>query len=202
MTAHKRYLHYLLKRVQFISSWYLVIIFVCGVGLSFWSLRQNSLQAVKLREAVMVADQNNQGLEEALRELRQYVYSHMNTSFTTEGGAYPPIQLKYQYERLVAAEKERASAANARLATEAQQHCERLIPSGRTSGRVACIQEFMSSRGATEQPIPDALYKFDFVPPRWSWDLAGLSILFTAVVGILLLLQLVATALIKRELSH
>lgn len=199
---HKRYLHHILVKLRSIRPWYLVVAVLIGIGVSGLALRQNSLNAVKLRDAVMVADQNNQGVEEALRELRQYVYSHMNTSFSSEGSAYPPIQLKHHYERLVAAEKTRASAANASLTTEAQNHCEALIPSGRSRDRVQCIQEFMSSRGATEHSIPDSLYKFDFVPPKWSWDLAGFSLLLTTLLTIVLIVRLSAEAIIKRRLSH
>jgi protein tyrosine phosphatase len=67
-----------------------------------------------LRDKLLVVDQQDGDVELALRELREHIYSHMNSEL---GGSnvQQPIQLKYRYERLVNAEKVRVTQAMLRL---------------------------------------------------------------------------------------
>ncbi len=161
----------------------IIVAFICASA-----LRHNNLTAIKLRDEVLKADQQNQDVEAALQKLRKYVYAHMNTNLASGPNAIrPPVQLKYRYERLANAEKERVSALNAKLYTEAQADCERRFPQGLSGGgRIPCIQEYVTTHGgAQEQPIPDSLYKFDFVSPFWSPDLAGWSMVLSAILFLL-----------------
>jgi hypothetical protein len=104
----------------------------------------------------------------------------MNTSLTSaSNGVYPPIQLKYTYSRLVQSAGSQASSNNNSVYAEAQKACEAQIPTG-FSGRyrLDCIEQYVEAHGgAPVSSIPDSLYKFDFVSPTWSPDLAGLSLL-------------------------
>ncbi len=174
----KRQLHHLWKRLRPISPWYFLgLSVICG-AICVNALRQNNLTMIRLRDVVTVTDQQNGDVETALRDLREYVHAHMNTNLVSGPNAIkPPIQLKYRYERLVQAEKDRVSATTTQIYTEAQVTCERLYPASVSGGpRVPCIQEYVSNHAvAKEQPIPDSLYKFDFVSPSWSPDLAGWS---------------------------
>lgn len=166
------------------------------------SLRHNNQVALQLRDEVLRVDEQNGDVEAALRKLREHVYGHMNSNLAVQGGVYPPVQLKFTYDRLAAAEKERVSAANAQLYTQAQGYCESLIPTGRSLNRIDCIQNYITERGgATEQPIPDASYKFDFAAPAWSFDKAGWSIIGCMIVGFLLLVR-VATMMWLKHLVH
>lgn len=186
----KRYLHHLWTAIRPIKTYYfLAALLVCGL-IHAVALRANNVRMVELRDAVYAADEKGQGVEEALQDLRAYVNSHMNTKLDNGKGVYPPIQLKYTYERLVKTEQDRVSAANAAIYTEAQKYCERLDPhSALGRERVPCIQEYIKSHGTqTAKTIPDALYKFDFVSPRWSPDLAG----WTFVLSIILLVLTLA----------
>jgi hypothetical protein len=139
-------------------------------------MRANYARMTELREAVYVADQNNGDVAGALTSLQRHVTSHMNTGLSAGSNAvYPPIQLKYTYERLREAN---LKTDNEQLYIDAQAHCERLNPtdfSGRN--RVPCIQQYVESNGAQQKAVPENLYKFDFVAPLWSPDLAGLSLL-------------------------
>lgn len=149
------------------------------VGL--YALRQNNLGMIRLREAVYQADQSGGDTEKALRELRTYVHSHMNTDLSSGGNAIkPPIQLKYRYERLMAAEKERVKSANAGVYTQAQAYCERQNQGFSGRNRVPCIEAYVTANGIKENAIPEALYKFDFLSPGWSPDLAGWSLVVSA----------------------
>jgi len=141
---------------------------------------------IQLRNDVYQADKDNGNVNQALQNLRKYVYSHMNTDLAAGPNAvHPPIQLKYTYERLSQAESKRVQQANAHLYTDAQTYCQALIPTG-FSGRYreSCINSYVTNHGAKAQPIQKSLYEFDFVAPKWSPDLAGWSM----VVSILLLL--------------
>lgn len=200
---HRRHLHHVLKVLRRMSAWYFVAaIIVCGI-IAVTALRHNNLTALHLRDEVLKVDEKNGDVEAALRDLREYVYAHMNSNLAAPGGAYPPVQLKYRYERLLAAEKARVSAANGTLYTEAQGYCERLIPEGRSLYRIECIQSYLTSHGGTsEKAIPDALYKFDFQSPLWSPDLAGWSLVLLAVLLIAFIARTAAIITVKQQLKH
>lgn len=172
----------------------LLLLAIVSGTVSVYSLRANNLRMVELRQAVYDADKSGKDLEPALRNLREHVYGHMNTSLSSGANAvYPPIQLKYTYERLSKAEvdKEKAAQANASaqggaVYTDAQKYCEKTIPNG-VSGkfRLDCIQKYVKEHPAdtssvvapTIKSIPKNLYQFDFVSPWWSPDMAGWSML-------------------------
>lgn len=198
---HRRHIHHTLKRLKQVHAWYFVIAIVITAGIAVTALRNNNIRAVELRDTVLEVDKQNGDTETALRDLREHVYGHMNSNLAVTGGAYPPVQLKYRYDRLVAVEKERVTQINAKLYTEAQAHCESMIPTGRSLTRIECIQNYVTTRGgATERPIPDALYKFDFVPPVWSPDLAGWSLLLLALLLLLFIVRMLAIGWLKLAL--
>lgn len=200
MCMNKRKLHHYWKKLRPIPPWVFLVSFIITASICVYALRQNNLGMIKLRDAVTAADRQNGDVETALRNLREYVYSHMNTALASGPNAIkPPIQLKYRYDRLVQAEKDRVSAINAKVYTDAQAYCEQQIPQGFSGrGRVPCIQDYVSKHGVQEQPIPDALYKFDFVAPFWSPDLAG----WTLLASIALLLLFVARFSLELWLKH
>lgn len=199
---NKRRLHHYWRRFHGLSSWYLLALTVVFAIITIFSLRQNNMTALKLRDEVLKVDQQNGDIEAALRKLRTYVYGHMNTDLAGGGTVYPPIQLKYRYERLVAAQQEAAKAANAQIYTDAQKHCEALLPTGVSLNRVTCIQQYLDARPlAAQPPIQDSLYKFDFASPRWSPDLAGWSLILTIVFAFLLVLRLVLGLWMRHQLK-
>jgi hypothetical protein len=157
---------------------------------------------IRLRDAVYQADEKNGDVETSLRHLREHVYAHMNTDLAGGANAIrPPIQLKHRYERLVAAEKAKVSTDNSRIYSDAQVDCERRFPQGLSgSNRIPCIQEYVASKGVTEKPIPDALYKFDFVSPRWSPDWAGWSLVLVGVTFAAFVLSFTSDRLVRMYL--
>lgn len=177
---NRRQLHHLWTRVRAVRPWYfLAAALVCLVVASL-ALRANYTRMVELRNAVYQADKDNGDVSAALTNLQRHVTAHMNTNLSAGNNAvYPPIQLKYTYERLREAN---VKASNGQLYTDAQAHCESLNStdfSGRN--RVPCIQEYVESRGVQQKVVPESLYKFDFVSPTWSPDLAGWSLLATGM---------------------
>lgn len=196
---NKRHIHHVLVQLRKVSAWYFVIAILISFTISVVALRQNNIQAIELRDKVTQVDKDNGDVEGSLRNLREYVYGHMNTQLAAPGGAYPPVQLKYRYDRLVAAQK---TESNTTLATEAQNYCEAQIPTGRSLNRIDCIQNYILTHGAAPgQAVPDSLYKFDFVPPAWSPDLAGWSVLLTAVLTLALVIRTAFVQWLKYRLS-
>jgi hypothetical protein len=188
----KKQLHSVWARVGHISYWYFFAVAAVSLVIAVGALRHNNLTALKLRDEVNKVDQANGDVETALRNLREYVYGHMNTNLSSGPNAIkPPIQLKYRYERLLEAQKGSSDANTAKVYTDAQNHCEQLFPRGLSgSGRIPCVTEYIASHNVAVPTIPDALYKFDFVSPTWSPDLAGWSLVIftlTLLIGLGLL---------------
>ncbi|MCA9332431.1 hypothetical protein KDA00_01010 [Candidatus Saccharibacteria bacterium] len=188
MTSRKRNLHHAQKSLRPLKTVYLVILLALVVATSVYSLRQNNLNAIRLRDAVIEVDKNNGDIESALQDLRRYTYAHMNTNLSAgTTSIQQPIQLKYTYERLLASEKERVSKVNEKVYADAQVTCEKLYPIGLSgSGRIPCIEDYVAKNGAKEQPIQDSLYKFSFTSPKWSFDLAGISLAIACVLLIII----------------
>lgn len=202
---HKRKLHHILVKLRPISYWYFVIIFIVSSFAAAYALRQNNLGAIELRDKVLQVDKENGDIEAALRELREYTYSHMNARLSSDSGIYPPIQLKYRYERLVAAERARVEAENRDIYAEAQRDCERRFPQGLSGGsRLPCIEEYIDTHGkasAKPRTIPEDLYKFDFVAPIWSPDIAGWAIVIALFSFTLLVARIAAQVWLKYQLD-
>ena len=186
MTRHQsRRLTNSFKRIEPRYFFVLAAVFTAS---SVILLRANNEHMIKLRSAVYSADQRNDHVEESLRALQAYVVAHMNTDLS--GGSstvYPPVQLKYTYDRLVQAESEALAQTNSQLYTAAQVYCEAQRPTGYVINRIGCITDYLQSHDTKHEiaPVPDALYKFAFASPKWSPDLAGWSI-FGAVISCVL----------------
>lgn len=179
--------HYAVKPWHLLLAATVVSGAVCVVA-----LRDNYAHMVTLRDAVYTADKNDENVTGALQDLQAYVTRHMNTDLAQPNGVYPPIQLKYTYDRLVQAQGEqlaKVSGQNSAVYTDAQHYCEALFPGGYVINKIPCIQNYIDAHGVNTKlnlkPIPDGLYKFDFVSPRWSPDLAGWSLLVTVVLLLL-----------------
>jgi preprotein translocase subunit SecF len=198
-------LHHKWARWRRIKPWHFLVLAVISAVICVFALRDNNLRMVELRQAVYQADEANGDVEGTLRALREHVYAHMNTNLAAGTNVRPPIQLKYTYERLVAqrnAGSATSTAGNSEIYNQAQQECEKQIPTGFSgSNRLSCIQDYVKSHSlatATSEPIPKNLYQFDFVSPRWSPDLAGWSLVATAFFGICFIISWIFRHIIRR----
>lgn len=174
----KRHLHHVWRWFRQIRPWYFLILALVSGIVCVFALRSNNEHMIQLRNAVYQADKDNGDVSQALTNLHNYVVAHMNTDLAAGPNAvHPPIQLKYTYGRLVAAENARVQSINSRLYTDAQTYCQETIPTG-FSGRYreSCINSYVTTHGAKAQPIQKSLYEFDFVAAKWSPDLAGWSL--------------------------
>jgi hypothetical protein len=196
---NKRWLHHYYTRVRFIRPWYLLLAALIFFAAGTYGLRQNNLKMVELRERVTVADEKNGDVEEALKNLRNYVYSHMNTNLSGAQSINPPVQLKYRYERLVAGQQEIADQKTEQIKEQAEAICARRHPGeGYNSPRVACVQDYVRQNAVQPQDIPEDLYKFDFVSPRWTPDFAGISLALGVAFSALFITWLVLERWVRR----
>jgi hypothetical protein len=189
----KRKFHHLLTKIVRIKPRYFLIIFILSGLVCIFALRSNNQTMLKLRYNVYQADQQNGNVEAALQQLRAYVYDHMNTNLASgPNPVYPPIQLKYTYQRLQQAAQSQADAINAQIYTDAQNYCQQQNSasfSGRT--RVPCIEAYVQSHGVQPTQVPTALYEYDFESPAWSPDLAGWTLVLSVVALILFIVSYV-----------
>lgn len=156
---------------------------------------------IELRDAVYTADKDGTDVTKPLKALQAYVTTHMNTDLNAGGNSvYPPVQLKYTYERLVKAQKEQASLTSSQIYSAAQAYCEQQNSSDFSGrNRIPCIEQYVQSHSSKKPAaVPDALYKFAFVAPRWSPDLAG----WTMVLGVLSAALFVISFATRRWLNH
>jgi hypothetical protein len=161
--------------------WWLGLFLVSAL-ITVFALRANNQHMVKLRNDLYAADKSGQGVEQALDNLRAYVYGHMNTDLSTGNSAIkPPIQLQYTYQRLVGDSLEQAQKANQKIYNDAQNYCQSINQAFFGTTRVPCVQNYVSEHSpqSLPKPISPALYQFDFLSPSWSPDLAGFSLLIT-----------------------
>lgn len=199
----KRHLHHLWTKLRWIKPWYFLVLAVISGVICVFALRANNQHMIVSRDAVYKADKDGTGVQRPLQDLQAYVTSHMNTDLSTSTSVYPPIQLKYTYERLVAAQSKQLEQANAGLYSQAQAHCEALNHvdfSGHN--RVPCIEQYVQSHGDNGKPapaIPEDLYKFSFTSPMWSPDLAGWSMAVAVLSGLLFVVTSAGRYWIRRQ---
>lgn len=197
----KKHLRHVWHTLKPINSWFFFAGFVVFLLIGIYAVRQNNVRSIELRDAVIAADEANGDVETALNNLRQHIYSHMNAGLSS-GNLQQPIQLKYRYERLVAAQQKSSNGQDVYGA--AQAYCEALYPAGSLrEGRVPCIEKYVTehSSNGSNPTIPDSLYKFDFVSPRWSPDLAGWSLLLSGIFLSLFLIRFLTERWFRAELK-
>lgn len=185
--------------VRRIISAVLVLMFIGAGSSTAYYLRQNNLQMLELREAVFVADKDNSDIASALSKLQLFVVSHMNTALPKLGDQ-KAIQLKYTYERLTTAEEARVSSARATLSAEATSHCQALHAGQSFAVRSQCVEDYYAAHPVDSVAIPKELYAFDFITPLWVADRAGISLLITAALFLVLLYRIVSYLIVRKSL--
>lgn len=167
------------------------VLAAAGVGVSVLALRDNNLKMIALYEKVKAADTSGVGTYDRLKDLQVFVSQHMNAT-PPKLGSNPGIQLVETYKRAKTAETARVTAERERIYNEAISFCEAALPQSLLSQRAQCIIDRNASQTVTERQIVPDLYRYDFVSPRWSPDLAGWSIIISIVLVGILLLQILA----------
>lgn len=199
---NKRKLHHYWTKIRGIKTWQLILLALFFGWLSIYSLRQNSLDLEPKIQAVIFADEENEGIEETVNDLGDYVTHHMNADLPR------PIQLEHSYNRAV--EKAYDSAfedlRSGTLLQEAKQVCAQLGVI--VSAGPQCIQDYLDKnwnpdRGSLIVDLPDsALFTYQFAAPKWSPDIAGWSIFITVILIVLIISRVIAQVTVKRILKN
>jgi hypothetical protein len=71
-----------------------------------------------------------------------------------------------------------------------------------TYERLQAQQDFAIHHGQTPAPISAALYKFDFVSPNWSPDLAGWSLVLSALFLLAFIVSFTLERTVKSKAKH
>ena len=205
MLMDKERLHHYWIKYRYITLIIPIIMLVFFGSLAVWQLRANNLKMLQLKQAVITADEQGGDVEKALTDLRLFVYGHMNTRLRAPGSSEPPIQLINRYNQLVATEQARIaniSSVSSDLYQRAQTECNK--PEISLSVRNQCVKDYYVANGGGGSYIklpPKELYTYDFASPRWSPDLAGISVALAASSLLLLIIRLVLGFIIKRKVQ-
>ncbi len=196
-------LSYIFRRSKKFNTLILLLIAVTFAVIGTFGLRHNNQRMISLRNAVFDADKQGKGIEESLKDLREFVYAHMNTNLSSGANAVkPPIQLKYQYERLTAAAQAEFDAANAKVLSDASNTCVAQFPGNPLNpDRLACVKSYAENHPVKLREIPEDLYKFDFASPSWSPDTAGWSLVFAGLFGAIAAVKVMFEGFWRAELD-
>ncbi len=201
---NKRHLHHIWTKLRLVKPRYFLILTLFSGLVCVSSLRANNEHMLKLRSAVYSADKNGTDVQAPLQKLQAYVTTHMNTNLSSSTtSVYPPIQLEFTYQRLQQTQAAQVANTNSQLYTAAQAYCEKQNSTDFSGhNRVPCIEQYVATNGAGLLPqIPDSLYKFDFVSPVWSADLAGWSIVATILLAGLTVISFATSLWFKRNIN-
>ena len=197
------------RLVRNITLVMILLVVLGSFSLSLYGLRRNNLRMAALRTAVFQADEggDEQELEEALQELRQYVLAHMNTDLQPRDagrGAAKPIQLPHKYYRdnVIAWQK---TLDKAGIGRDPLDHARQLCEGSQyeISRRPGCLFEQIGIYQEEQRSLlgedvirnipppslpPLEFYAYNFPSPIWSPDLPGWSLIvfFLSVPALLL----------------
>ena len=200
-----------IRKLEQIKTWQLVVLFVMMGFLTATFLRLNNIGMIERRDAVINADKqdDDETLQRRVYDLQRYVSSHMNA----DPGR---IALEYSYERAYKAalaefEAKVKSQSSNDTVVKVRAECDARAQAGgwgrfyRTADPryVACINDEWAKYPAASAviskftPPPTAPFYQTFVPPLWSSDFAGWSLLVTGVIGLLILARLCSLAALR-----
>lgn len=199
---NKRKLHHYWSKISSVKTWQLVILMLFFVLLSVWGLRQNSLGLEPKIQAVVTADKENKGIEQAVNELGDYVVHHMNADLPR------PIQLEHSYKRAVdkAYDVALEDLRSGTLLEEAREVCAQLGVI--VSAGPQCIQDYLDKnwspeRGALVVELPEvSLFTYNFAAPSWSPDLPGWSMIIAVVLLVAIVSRVIAARAVRSILRE
>lgn len=191
MNIDRKKLHHRLQQLRHIKTWQLLIILAFSVIISLALLRLNNLNMVDYRQAVLAADTTGDKarIKQSLLDLQRYVTQHMNT------GLGQGIYLKSSFERdraaALAAAADTPSNPASEVYKQASIDCRSRFRGGVESYRndyVTCVQERVAALGSAADIASVKLprtesYHYNFASPRFSFDLAGLSVALSGMIA-------------------
>lgn len=208
--ANKKSVHHWWRVLRFVKVWQLILVLLILGGASIELLRQNNLGMIERRNLVKMADEQGDTakIETALRELQYYVSSHMNTGMGDKG-LYLEKTYQRAYERSVQ-EGLKNDTSSRRLYDEADAQCQAVFNKTYSfPAYTQCVAEKLAGKTGSDplnntKPPSVDLYRYNFVSPAWTPDVAGITLamavlLAAILVGRILLVWLLRTLLRQRN---
>ncbi len=190
-------------RKRHLKTWHLIALLVISLVSSLLLMRQNNLRMIELRNAVIQADEQAGDVTGALQKLNEHVFNHINTEIVR------PIELVHSYNRQAQAAIEAANRGSGRdVYAEATKACERQgVPIANIAN---CAAAYALQNNPTIDPtqvvLPEKdLFKYTFASPRWAPDMAGIFLILTGVIALLIVARLgeyILVRLIIRRRVH
>ncbi|MCL2451762.1 hypothetical protein FWD20_02720 [Candidatus Saccharibacteria bacterium] len=186
----------ILKFLKHIKTWQLLIILLLFIMLAAIFLRLNNLGMVDRREALIEADKTGEIVEvqEAAKNLQNFVSRHMNTS---TGRVALQTLYSAAFDKIVEANK--MPEVEGGDYQGAMTKCRQMYPRGGQNW-ANCVADAV---GVSEWVVPDEpfpspdAYYIDYVSPRWSFDLAGVSVLVCFILVAAIVLRLILIIILK-----
>lgn len=213
-----RHLQTWLKIFSNLRTWQLVLILIPLLFVAATFLRLDHIQMVKLRSAVLDADQseNDAKIAASLEELKKFTFSHIVVNVISENGieritfGTGPFYLEHQYTRKATAELARAEKAasgdhnnpNGNVFAKAMAVCKPLaIQNGwawNSQSYLTCMTSEIAKYPTSERlennlaaNIPSTeLYRHNYSSPIWAPSLAGFTLLICALLGLFIFIRI------------
>lgn len=186
------------KKLQRIKTWQLVVLLILSTFLASTFLRLNNIGMIERRNAVISADEVGSAeiTKDRLYDLQRYVSSHMNTSLGQ--GVY----LESSYKRGVQ-EAYRAPENDSQVYRLVDDYCKPRF-SHWSQAYVQCIANKLSEYPETETvAFPNTrTYLHNFVSPVWSPDFAGLTVLVSSFLLIVIIIRFIGYLLLRLLLKR
>jgi len=185
-----------LKILKHVKTWQLLVVLVVFVMLAAIFLRLNNIGMMERREALIEADKTGNiiKVQNAARELQNYVARHMNT--TTGRVA---LQTLYDQDfNKVVEENKQPDVENGDYQA-AMVKCRQSYPRGGQNW-AKCVADSIgvSEYEITTSPLPSPdTYYISYASVRWSSDLAGVSVMICALLIITVILRAVFVLVLK-----
>ena len=203
-------------KVHRLKTWQLLLVLIPLVFLDATFLRLDHIRMTELRDAVLAADEqeNDEAVAKALNDLRNFVISNIVINVVDDNGAQRitfgtgPFYLEHTYIRaanqaLAEAENQLVSDANpnGNVYAMASETCKALaIANGWTwdnpnyiNCMVSEIQKYPAAseiNDSIKASLPSTeLYRREFASPVWAPSIAGILILLTIIIIVIIAIR-------------
>lgn len=204
MSPDKRRIRKTIHDLNRVKTWQLVIVLILMLFVTATFLRINNVGMSQRRDAVLVADKNNQ-LDEVrarLFDLQRYSVAHMNASTDV---FY--LQGEYDRDSQQAIEQIKAANGGQSVNAKAEAVCHPLFSGYSTAYRDCMVNEITKSNQVADPAalpkLPDpSLYRYSYVSPVLSFDFAGASVIICLLIIFVILARVLSLLALKIMLTR
>lgn len=206
--ANKREVKKNIKRLNRVKTWQLLVLLILSTAITLTLLRLNNIGMLQHRNAVLSADKSGDtiAIANALVKLQQYSAGHMNADTG-------PFYLENTFKRDFAELYEKATAQSEptnNVNSKADAVCRpqfTVYSQAYTDCFVAELAKYPPAEDPSDRvEVPDSsLYRHEFISPMWSPDFAGLGVVISGAIALLIAARLITVGilhlLLKRRYS-